>query len=269
MLNFGWMWRGLELEIKELQNLLSEFEEAGYNFVLLTVASEKADFVPKAAYLLDKNTKIKMMFAMRPHLLSPQYAAMLFAGFDQIEPGRVMVNWVNGYDKAKVDEVLGLPENFMNPPVRDAYIEEYFDKLDKVFIEGQESLPVQVIPVNRRFTMELAKKHGMYPILHYNQFENKYSELVELGFDRIFVEGSIFVLEDGVDKEVETKRVLSSLSSGYARGSTIIGYESDIIEELKRLEQLGVTDFLIGGLDDDDNGELREMTHKIVRKLVG
>jgi alkanesulfonate monooxygenase SsuD/methylene tetrahydromethanopterin reductase-like flavin-dependent oxidoreductase (luciferase family) len=269
VLNFGWMWRGSELNIKDLQALLHEFEQAKYEFMLFAINSEKADFVPKVAFLLDKNPKIKMMLAMRPYLLSPQYAAMLFAGFEQVDSGRLMVNWVNGHNKGEGDEVINFPSNFMDFDVRHKYVEEYFERLNRVFVVGQKNLPPQVIAINKDPTIALAKKHGMFPILHYEGFLKKHKKLAKEGFSRVFVELFVKVLKDGSDKELETKKIISSIDSGYIRNNTFIGYESDIISELERLEGLGVTDVLIGSFDDEDDPGNRLEVHKIVQKMVG
>lgn len=266
MLNFGWMWRGSELPINELKDLLTEFEDSQYSFILFPTNSDKADFVPKASFLLDKTKKIKMMFAIRPYLLSPQYAAMLFAGFDQIDADRIMVNWVNGHNKGVGDQLISFPSNYMDFNVRHKYVEEYFEKLNKVSIVGQKSLPLQVIPINKEATIDLAKKHGMYPILHYKDFTEKHSKLRD--FERVFVELSVMAIEDGLDKTAETGRIFSETDESYKLANSVVGYESDIIAEINRLNELGATDILISTLGDEDDKNTRELVHKIVRKIL-
>lgn len=259
------MWRGPELGIDKLQSLMSEFEEFGYTFVLFTINSNKADYIPKAAFLLDK-TKMKVMLALRPYLMSPQLHAMIFAGFEQVKEGRVMVNWVNGHGDASLDKVIGLPENFNDSSVRDQLSEEFFSKLNSVSVDGYSKMPLQVMPINRESTISLALKHGIFPIMHYGEFIERYVELSKLNFERIFLEVSVVILKDNEDKEVESEKILKQIENKYTRDSTIIGYESDVVNELKRLSSMGVTDFLIGSLTYEK--ESRKVVHNLVRRLT-
>jgi alkanesulfonate monooxygenase SsuD/methylene tetrahydromethanopterin reductase-like flavin-dependent oxidoreductase (luciferase family) len=259
------MWRGPELEIDKLQNLMTEFEESGYSFVLFTVNSNKADYIPKAAFLLDK-TKMTMMLAMRPHLMSPQLHAMIFAGFNQVDKNRIMINWVNGHDKAASDKVIGLPKDFNDNDVRDQFSEEFFSKLSSVSVDGYKGLPLQVMPINRESTIDIAQKYGIFPIMHYGEFIERYSEVSKLNFERIFLEVSVVILDASQDKDAETKRILEQITNRYTQSSTIIGYESDIVDELNKLKSMGVTDVLIGSLTYEK--ENRKIVHDLVKRLT-
>ena len=81
-----------------LESIVVAGEALGYEGFLTPAGSWAADGWVSAALLSAKTDRIKFMIAFRPGLVAPLLAAQMAATFEQLRPGRIVLNIVTGGD---------------------------------------------------------------------------------------------------------------------------------------------------------------------------
>ncbi len=71
-------------------------EAAGFEYLLVPVASTCWDAYIASAFVAARTTKVRMLVAARPGYISPVQMAKMIAAFDQLSGGRVSVNLIAG-----------------------------------------------------------------------------------------------------------------------------------------------------------------------------
>ena len=71
-------------------------EENGWDRVLFAYGSGSPDPAPAAAYIASQTDKLQLLFAHRPNVSYPTFAAKTFATLDQISDGRLTVHFITG-----------------------------------------------------------------------------------------------------------------------------------------------------------------------------
>lgn len=92
-MNFYWFGRTTENDFKELSDQL---EEAGFYGTLLPYVVGIGDYFVKISRYLTVGEKLKYIVAIRPYTISPQYIKMIIKSINQIDRGRVEINFVSG-----------------------------------------------------------------------------------------------------------------------------------------------------------------------------
>ena len=86
------------LRYKKVQELTKSLDDAGFYSALFTFHAMSPDYIVTSAAALNKNEKIKYMFAIRPFHMSYQYLSMVTESFNRICNDRIIINFVNGTD---------------------------------------------------------------------------------------------------------------------------------------------------------------------------
>ena len=84
-------------------------ENAGFEYILLPVASTCWDAWMSSAFMVQQTKSIKMLVAARPSYINPVLLAKMIATFDQLSGGRISINLIAGQnDFENTAEGVGL-----------------------------------------------------------------------------------------------------------------------------------------------------------------
>lgn len=76
-------------------------EAAGFEYLLVPVASTCWDAYIASAFVAARTTKVRMLVAARPGYINPVQMAKMIAAFDQLSGGRISVNLIAGQSDAE------------------------------------------------------------------------------------------------------------------------------------------------------------------------
>ncbi len=142
MLTFHWMNRRSEfLSASGIKRLYSLKEKFGYESILLTSKEQQSDNFIKCAATLDPMKKIKYMLAVRPYSMSAQYCAQMVAAFNEIAPGRLMLNIVSGEtsgEKKDPDPCYEVDIDITTPQGRLDYVPVWLEKFTNTYAMGKK-----------------------------------------------------------------------------------------------------------------------------------
>jgi len=238
-----YMWRGDPLTPKSLKELSSELEIFGYESVLLPFHSSNSDYLIKSAAALIPGNKLKYMIALRPYHISPQFCSMIAEAYNQIDPDRLIFNWIAGDFHTRLDE----PDT----------------ELD-VFLESE---PIDTIQKRTTFLRNFVKQYKSYPILS-NRPEMVFSGFSDYTLDtvKIFDGISLCMIDDyrsNINKFEGIKKRIVSVNSivldddiekykekifsvnPRSLNTTIIGNKESVKKQILELKNEGITDVLL------------------------
>lgn len=264
------MLRGKDLNAKELRSLSFELESSGYQSVLLTFNSNAPDYLIKSAAALVPGQKLKYMIALRPYHVSPQYCAMITEGFNQIEPGRLMFNWIAGDDKSTSGErpqtdVYGNTETLDTIVKRTTFIRNFIKEYNDMSVVTKS--PEMIFSGFSDYTLDTTKMFSQTSLSVIDDYRNNIERFK--GIKKIMVMATPVILD--TEKDVENyKDYLSKKGSRFLEMSTV-GTRDRVKEQLIKLEDEGISDVLINthrwDLIGNDN-PLKEKDDMIVNKLI-
>jgi hypothetical protein len=97
-----------------LTSISKELDEAGFYGMLVPYTVGASNHFIETTRALDTKQKLKYIIGVRPHTVSPQYLAMMIKSINDIQPGRVWVNFVAGLIREDEIALKGsmFPEEF-------------------------------------------------------------------------------------------------------------------------------------------------------------
>ena len=253
---------------EEMKNLIDELDSVGYYSSLFTIHSKGPDYLPKIAYSMNPKHKIKYMLAFRPYLLSPQYFKMLIKGIDEIQPDRMIVNFVHGHiaNYENFDGIMDMNRDMFDPAIRRQYMHEFIGRLDRAHLYGGFKMPECLISGGSKEAIKLAADMGFHSGNGYDSFmsEERIAYYSGLEFEKIFVQVSLLIR----DTDEEADQVRNTLIPEDLRNINIIyGSEETVLNKLFELQKLGVTDILVSNSFAGGKQE-RDIVHNFVLKQI-
>jgi hypothetical protein len=270
MLKFHHMWRGKPLSSLELKDLSINLEDIGYESVLLTFHSDSPDYLVKAASAIIPGNKIKFMIALRPYHMSPQYCAMVTEGFNQIEPGRLMFNWIAGDSHNRLDEkpqmdIYGNTETLDNIVKRTTFLRDFVKQYQEMPVITKRS--EMIFSGYSEYTLETTRMFGGTSLCMIDDYRNNLDRFYEIKKRMVAVSPIILENKEDVDKY---KEFLPTISSRFLAMS-IAGTREEVKKELLELENEGITDVLVNTHRWEFFGQPNELSKKnddLVNELV-
>jgi len=261
MLGFHWMetgW-GLDPSIDDIRSKATFFDSVGYESFLQVYHNAFPDAWIKAARALDTSEKIKFMIAVRPFTISPEYCAMMVAGFNSIQRNRLMLNIVHGtlHSEEDYDGIIN-PEKITSQEGKREHTEEFLKKLRSrpVFDNGAEIL---VAGASDR-TIDIAKNYGDYCVTAYHNF----SEAPERFSDIEKVMVNLFIVIRDTDEEAE--KAMSTYGEEHHMHA-LFGSRKTVIEGLLRLEEQGASAVIINDIGaDEQSNRIHSMVQELLRR---
>lgn len=261
-LKFHWMVNhGDIFNAGSLKNFSKILDDHNYESMLLVYDPKHSDYFIRVANIIDKNEKIKYMFAIRTYAISPELLGMFCKSFEEIDQNRITLNICAG-DKPQMEnekDIDGIVDmDFLKNDVyqRVLYTRKWTEKL--VNLKVMSKVPYLVFSGTSDYTLETANMYGDSTLCMYNSF-NENSEKFKVT-PRNMISLSILIS----DSKSSAIKMLESSSSENAKYWTIYGTEEDIKEELIALKNMGATDILISNpFDFQDNYKIHNFIKTI------
>lgn len=241
-INFHWMFNYGNPSVDSLKHYSKILDENGYESMLLVYDPKHPDYLIPVANIINKDQKIKYMFAIRTYSISPEFLSMMCESFNRIDPNRIVLNICAG-DKPQMDhetEIDGLVDlDILKNNVYERIL--YTRKWTKKFIKLKimEKLPFLVFSGKSDYTLETAKLYGDCTLFMYNTFKEDPKRLKVT--PRTMVSAAIII----ADNEESINKILESSTVDTAKFWTISGNTEQVKNELIKLEKMGVTDILV------------------------
>jgi hypothetical protein len=238
------MWRGKPLNSNDLKTLSLELESFGYHSILLTFHSESADYLIKSAAALIPGNKLKYMIALRPYHISPQFCAMVTEGYNQIEPNRLIFNWIAGNFDIREDEVtqvdvLGNTEEIDTIVKRTTFLRSFIQQYNSFNLVTKK--PEMVFSGFSDYTLETVKIFNGTSLCMIDDYRDNINKFQ--GIEKIMVCVNPIILESNDEVEEYKKKI--SLVNPRSTKITIIGDRETVKQKLIDLKDEGITDILL------------------------
>jgi hypothetical protein len=264
------MWRGQPLNAEKLRDLSSELENFGYHSVLLTFHSKSPDYLIKSAAALIPGNKLKYMIALRPYHISPQFCAMVTEGYNQIEPNRIIFNWIAGDFHNRKDEglqvdVFGSTKEIDDIVKRTTFLRNFVDQYNSFDIVTKK--PEMVFSGFSDYTLETVKIFNGTSLCMIDDYRNNLKKFDEI--QKIMVCVNPIILESN-DEVKEYKEKIYSVNPRSIQ-TTIIGDRKTVKEKLIELKNEKITDILLDTNRPEFSGLMHELSRKndiLVNELV-
>jgi alkanesulfonate monooxygenase SsuD/methylene tetrahydromethanopterin reductase-like flavin-dependent oxidoreductase (luciferase family) len=247
-----------DTSVDGLKNLSKKLDDVGYYSVLMVYHSTISDHWLKAARILDESHKIKYMPAIRTYAITPEYCAMMCRAFNEIQPGRLMLNIVTGdlhKEETSVNDLIYIKDLMDTPEKRLNYTAEWIKKFKSFKISG--GFPEIVMSGHSAITNKLAEEYADYHLSWIGQNSNfiKDKNIISLPI----------VIRDTFE---EAKSYVNN--SQFKEDVTVFGTEDQVINKLNEmmLKNPKITDFMLqGDVKDKKNWyRIHEMSKKIISK---
>lgn len=258
-MKYHWMIRHENNDPESLKKVFSELNSYGYYSCMLTYHSKKNDMFIKLARAVDPNIKLKYIVAMRTYAVSPEYLAMMINGFNEIAKDKLIFNIVSGdihKDENSIEDLVD-PVSFLSSQDRVLYTGKWLEKFINIDII-KNNLPEMFMSGTSEKTFSHCERFngGTLTMVDY------YLENVDFfsKFNRKCVSLQICIR----DTDEEAERIKHKTYSGDQLKWCYYYSEDTLEKKIKELEDLGVTDLMITGLQNDP--EINRV-HQFVKKM--
>ena len=244
-------------DLISLKRLSHTVNEAGYKSILLVYHSLLPDYMIKVARIMDPKHSFKYMFAIRTYAVSPELCAMMMHSFHEIDKDRVMLNVAAGDmkdDEDSVNNMVFISDQMETKDQRVLYTAEWIEKFLKHPMLIKK--PDIVISGTSDKTIESSEK---YADIHLAMLST-YKEGFKVNTKRKMASTIVIIR----DTNEEAKAVANQEKNYMMRNSMVYGTEEVVIEKLKKLSLLGITDILVSdSMWDDQLYRLHKMTKSV------
>lgn len=234
-----------------LLDMAKTLDDAGIYSVLLPYGSTGRDYLVDAPAMIDSTNSLKLMIALRPYALTPEYAAKTFKTFNYVYGKRLTLNVVAGILSPEEEKFVfknypGDPEVIDNIDKRI----EFADNWTKKFLDIMgEMKPEMYTIANSPRTVELGNRYCDAVIfnsgrLEYNS-ENVFVPSKVLVFDPMIIDSGDSPEPEYLYHSFDIERGKGNIDSKkYIHDIT--GTTEEVIDWINTIsKKYGVTDFLI------------------------
>jgi hypothetical protein len=147
--------------------------------ILFTYNAKQSDYFSYSARNLNLDQDFKYMVAVRPHVISPQYLAMIFRGFNKIKTNSLQLNIISGHVKEEEKGwggILGDINDFSSQVDRSNYLIKHINVLDDLNkkekqVSGSDLIDFYVSTTNN-FVFNAAQRNKNKMIIAYSDYKN-------------------------------------------------------------------------------------------------
>jgi hypothetical protein len=238
------MWRGYPLTPDELRYLSIQLEEAGYESVLLPFHSEHPDYLIKSAVALMPGNKLKYMIALRPYHVSPQFCAMMTEGYNQIEPNRLIFNWIAGdfdkrSDESEQFDVFAETESTDTIVKRTTFLRKFVELYNSFsFVSAR---PEMIFSGFSKYTLETTAMFNGTSLCMIDDYRKNITDFNKIENKMVCVSVVLVDKEEDIEKFYEA----SDKVNPRFRAISIVDTQDSLYKRLNGLEDEGITDVLV------------------------
>jgi hypothetical protein len=150
----------------------STLNDYHFDGVMFTYDATQGDMFVRTARDMKLNEKIKYLIAIRPYTISPQYLQTIYDSMNEIDKGRVQLNFIAGYIKDHenhIDGIVGDVNDASESIDKSRYMINFIETLNKMKV-NKTPLDFYVSTTNS-YVFEEAKKHKNKIILPYHIYK--------------------------------------------------------------------------------------------------
>lgn len=241
---------------KKFSDMVSYWNDCGYESFLQVYNTNLPDPFILSARTLNKNEKIKFMIALRTISLSPEYCARQVSAFNNIQPNRLILNFLHGH-LTPGEHFHGIIDPTSITKQREKIIQHSENFLK---ILGSQDLYVDsrtesIISGSSRATFMIAKKYADTLATDYQSLERvlSYGPLNK----KLMVTFDVVILNNKSECDEYSQLHRERL------WNVLVKTEEGLLQELHNMAELGVTDFLFSCHPPDTN---KNRVHDFVKK---
>lgn len=243
---------------ENLRILSNVLDYAGYESVLLVYHSLIPDYMIRVANIINKEHKLKYMFAVRTYSVSPEYCAMMCKAFDMISKNRIILNIAAGdlkNEETSIDDVVAIKDLLDTYEKRVEYTYQWLEKFTS--LEYLNNKPEIVVSGTSLKTISNSEKYADAHLA----MRSSYLEGLKVNTKRRIAACRVIVR----DSNEEAEELFAKEQSQMMKDSTIFGTEEEVINKIKKMNMLGITDVLISRHpDDDQEHKIHAMTKRFL-----
>ena len=248
-------------DLEGIKDISRVVDESNYYSMLLVYYSRGNDFWIKCANAIDLNHKFKYFLAIRTYSISPEYFAMMYKSFNEIQKDRIMFNIVAGdiHDhESSVDDLVVSNEEFRSIENRIDYTRAWMEKLSSLL--SHDEMPEIVMSGKSPKTLESASMHADYNL---SMIDDYIASPEKFSMNKKRMVCAAIVIRPTFE---EAEEVVDSIELKHQKRWTLFGTEDQIVEKIKDLKNIGVTDLLLRCHNNDTEYNL---IHQFVKKHKG
>lgn len=266
MLTFHWMNRRNELlSPSSIKRMYSQKEKFGYESILLTMKESQSDTFIKCAATLDPMKKIKYMLAVRPYSISAQYCAQMVAAFNEIAPGRLMLNIVSGEtsgEKKHPDPCYEVEIDITTPQGRLDYVPIWLEKFTNTYAMGKK--PTILVGTKNVDLLNATKQYTDISLCMMDDYIRD-PDQYKLNYNRRMVSAQVIIR----DTDEEALRIINETYSEKPRIKdwTLWGSRETVKQKIIDLESIGITDVMLNNGTDviqQDTDIIDQLVYEII-----
>ena len=266
MLTFHWMNRRNELLTpSSIKRLYSQKEKFGYQSILLTTKEHQSDNFIKCAATLDPMKKIKYMLAVRPYAISAQYCAQMAAAFNEIAPGRLMLNIVSGEqsgENKEPDPCYEVDIDISTPKGRLDYVPTWLEKFTNIYPMGKR--PTILVSTRNTELINSTKQYTDIILCMLDDFANNPSQYLE-NYKEIMICSQVIIRDtdqEAVDLVYKTYGENSRVSKW-----SLYGSRETVKQKIIALESMGIKNVMLNNGTDiiqQDTDIIDQLVYEII-----
>ena len=157
---------------KDFQESPSQLGKNGFSGVMFTYDSTQGDMFVRAARDIDTTENIKYLIAIRPYTISPQYLQAISDSINEIDNGRLQINFISGYIKdheANTNGIFGDVNDSSHSVDRSNYLVNYIETLNLMTV-NKNPLDFYVSTTNN-YVFQAVKKYNNKIIMPYHIYK--------------------------------------------------------------------------------------------------
>jgi hypothetical protein len=150
----------------------STLNSHNFDGVMFTYDATQGDMFVRAAREIKLNEKIKYLIAIRPYTMSPQYLQTISDSMNEVDPGRLQLNFIAGYIKdheSHIGGIVGDVDDNSQSIDKSNYMIKFLNTLNNMSV-NKKPLDFYVSTTNS-YVFEEAKKHKNKIILPYHIYK--------------------------------------------------------------------------------------------------
>ena len=248
-----WMHIHGESSLDGLTRISEIVDSCKYHSILLVYHSTADDHWMKCANIINKEHKFKYHIAIRTYSISPEYFVMMYKSFNEIQKNRIMFNIVAGdlqdYELS-INNITFGKENFDTVEKRVEYTRIWIKKVLELIKKEYIDVPEIVMSGTSEKTLDSAAEFADYTLCMLDSYIRK-PEIFQRNKKRM-VSAALVIR----DTHEEAERIVNEIDHKHQKEWTIFGTEQQVVEKIKYLESIGVTDLMIRTHRNDDQFDL-------------
>lgn len=227
-------------DIESVKKISEIADKSNYYSVLFVYHSLSNDYWIRCAKALNTNEKFKYFLAIRTYAISPEYFVMMYRSFNEIQKNRIMFNIVAGDiepSESSIENIITEKEKLDTVEKRVDFTREWIKKV--LFLLKREEVPELAMSGTSEKTLDSAAAYADYNLAMLDTYLDS-PKRFQRNKNRMVCAAMTIR-----DTHEEAEKIANQIDHIHQKRWTIYGTESEILQKIKNLKTIGVTDLLI------------------------